>query len=181
MTSIEEIRKRAERDAKVHGIYLTQDGDLLLDLFKGLKTNEERYGYFSCPCRIASGKFELDLDIICPCDYRDIDVLKYGACYCSLYVDENTHNCVKKVESIPERRPQELQMKALGVGEVKVGISKDMVECSKETNRKLYYCQQCGYVAFREKPPYVCPICQAKREMFEKIVVSQRYNTKPWE
>ena len=34
---------------------------------------------------------------------------------------------------------------------------------------QLYYCKVCGYVAFREEPPYVCPICQAKREMFAPV------------
>jgi len=38
-----------------------------------------------------------------------------------------------------------------------------------ETKRKLWYCAQCGYVVYREKPPYVCPICKAKREMFKEI------------
>jgi rubrerythrin len=34
---------------------------------------------------------------------------------------------------------------------------------------KLWYCKQCGYVVYREDPPYVCPICKAKREMFAEI------------
>ena len=34
---------------------------------------------------------------------------------------------------------------------------------------KLWYCKQCGYVVFREDPPYVCPICKAKKEMFAEI------------
>jgi rubrerythrin len=38
-----------------------------------------------------------------------------------------------------------------------------------EMKKKLWYCKQCGYVVFREEPPYVCPICKAKREMFAKI------------
>ena len=35
--------------------------------------------------------------------------------------------------------------------------------------KKLWYCKQCGYVVFREDPPYVCPICKAKKEMFAEI------------
>ena len=38
-----------------------------------------------------------------------------------------------------------------------------------EVKKKLWYCKQCGYVVFREDPPYICPICKAKREMFEEI------------
>ena len=35
--------------------------------------------------------------------------------------------------------------------------------------KKLWYCKQCGYVVYREDPPYVCPICKAKKEMFAEI------------
>jgi len=50
-------------------------------LVKGLLTNEKRYGYQACPCRLASGRKEEDLDIVCPCDYRDADVVEFDACY----------------------------------------------------------------------------------------------------
>jgi ferredoxin-thioredoxin reductase catalytic subunit len=56
--------------------------DLLQMFLEGLKINEERYGYPVCPCRLGTGKLDLDRDIICPCDYRDPDVAQYGACYC---------------------------------------------------------------------------------------------------
>jgi rubrerythrin len=42
---------------------------------------------------------------------------------------------------------------------------------TKEIRKKLWYCKQCGYVVFREDPPYVCPICKAKREMFAELVI----------
>lgn len=86
MTTLEEVKRRAESDAKAHGYYLNPNAEFLKELFEGLKRNEERYGYSSCPCRLASGKFKLDRDIICPCDYRGIDVEEFGACYCGLYV-----------------------------------------------------------------------------------------------
>jgi ferredoxin-thioredoxin reductase catalytic chain len=35
--------------------------------------------------------------------------------------------------------------------------------------KKMWYCKQCGYVVFREDPPYICPICKAKKEMFAEI------------
>lgn len=119
---------------------------------------------------MASGVFELDRDVICPCDYRDPDVIEYGACYCSLYVDEATHN-TGVTKPIPERRPPEKEFRAL------MTTSDDIVTLSgtdsdlSESGRGFYYCQQCGYVTFREEPPYICPICRAKREMFEKIRV----------
>jgi ferredoxin-thioredoxin reductase catalytic subunit len=53
--TLDSVRKRAEADAKTYGYYLTPDPKFLTDLLEGLKKNEERYGYPSCPCRAASG------------------------------------------------------------------------------------------------------------------------------
>ena len=81
MTTLEQVRKRAEADAKTYGYYLTPQPDLLQMFVEGLKTNEDRYGYASCPCRLATGNFEIDRDIICPCDYRDADLGQYDTCF----------------------------------------------------------------------------------------------------
>ena len=166
MTTIEDVKKRAEVDAKAHGYLLNPNPKFLNDLLEGLKTNEERYGYPSCPCRMSTGNFEIDRDIICPCDYRDPDVQEYGSCYCSLYVDSKTHES-GETKSIPERRPMEKQVRAYGLG---FELSEDMR--SKDVldpGRKLLFCKVCGYVTYREDPPYVCPICQAKKEMFAEL------------
>ena len=64
MTSIEHSRKRAERDAIRNKMYLCSVPNLLNTLLNGLTENEKRYGYPSCPCRIASGNIEKDRDII---------------------------------------------------------------------------------------------------------------------
>ena len=72
-------------------------------------------------------------------------------------------------DPIPERRPPEKQMRAL----MAAGDEEDQEtapdESAGETGRTLRYCRVCGYVVFREEPPYVCPICRAKREMFAEI------------
>jgi len=171
MNILEKVRQRAEIDAKTHNYHLTPNPELLNDLLKGLKENEERYGYPSCPCRMATGDFEIDRDIICPCDYRDPDVMEHGACYCCLYVDTPTYES-NEIWPIPERRPMEKQFKALDT------ISREPVEPKQESvsemiavdmGRKLWYCKQCGYVVFRQEPPYVCPICRAKREVFARL------------
>jgi ferredoxin-thioredoxin reductase catalytic subunit len=177
MISVDDMKRRVQQDAKSRGIRLTPDEKLLQSLLEGLKTNEIRYGYMSCPCRMATGDFETDRDIICPCDYRDPDVAEYGCCYCSLYVDDEIHQGKKQAHAIPERRPYDKQMAAVGL------IEKETQEETKgemkKSNRRLLYCRQCGYVVFSEDPPYVCPICNAKREMFEEIVtVSGHYTRK---
>jgi ferredoxin-thioredoxin reductase catalytic chain len=176
MISVDDVKKRAERDAKSRGMHLTPDEKLLQSLLEGLKTNEERYGYPSCPCRMASGEFEKDRDIICPCDYRDPDVAEYGSCYCSLYVDDEIYEGRREAHSIPERRPYEKQMASLGLEEEE--IEEEVSGELEKSGRKLLYCRQCGYVVFREEPPYVCPICQAKREMFQEIVTVSGHYTR---
>ena len=177
MISIDDVKKRAQQDAKSRGIHLTPDEKLLQDLLEGMKTNEERYDYPSCPCRMASGDFETDRDIICPCDYRDPDITKYGCCYCSLYVDDETHEGKKQAHAIPERRPYDKQMTALGL--IEKETQEETIGEMMKSSRKLLYCKQCGYVVFSEDPPYVCPICKANREMFEEIVtVSGHYTRK---
>ncbi len=156
MTTIEAVRARAEADAKSRGYYLNPDTKFLQDLIEGLKTNEERYGYPSCPCRPATGVYEQDRDIICPCDYRDPDVAEYGACYCSLYVNKAISDSGKPIP-IPERRPAEKMFPELAPA------------AEKAPERKLWYCKQCGYVAYREDAPYICPICKAKKEFFAEV------------
>lgn len=86
------------------GIQLNNDKEFVLDILAGLLKNEERYGYRSCPCRLASGFKERDVDIICPCRYRDDDIRDFGSCFCSLYVSEawNTNKVPHGV--VPERR-----------------------------------------------------------------------------
>lgn len=172
MTKTENIKKRVENDAKANGYYLNPDPEMLQDLLEGLQKNEERYGYPSCPCRLASGKLELDRDIICPCDYRAPDVNYYGQCYCALYVNKDVHQ-TKAIQQIPERRPIEKQDKAysLATRDQKTQKSTQTKKQPKETKMALWHCQQCGYVCFREDPPYVCPICKAKKEMFSKIAI----------
>ena len=171
MTTPEAALKRAERDAARNRMHLCPLPDLLDDLMQGLVANEERYGYPSCPCRIASGDLETDRDIICPCDYRDPDVEEYGQCYCGLYVNDKIFEGAEPSQSIPERRPFEKAMASLGMDEEEIEEVEEELDISQSTNRKLLYCKQCGYVVFRDEPPYKCPICGAKRELFGEIVV----------
>jgi len=175
LTTLEKVRQRAESDAKTYGYYLNPDPKFLQDLLEGLKSNEERFGYPACPCRLASGKLEIDRDIICPCDYRDPDVAEFGACYCALYVRKDVSEGKIPVQPVPERRPLEKQTRSYSVSpdtqpEKKTGIASAAKQPPK-IKKKLWYCKQCGYVVYREDPPYICPICKAKREMFAEISI----------
>ena len=170
---MEQAWQRAESDARTNGCYLNPDKDFLRDLLEGLIRNEERYGYASCPCRLASGKLEFDRDILCPCDYRDPDVQEYGACYCALYVNKDVFEGKVPLTPVPERRPVEKQNRAYGTT-TETSKPTEAAAAAQPTKvaKKLWYCKQCGYVCFREEPPYICPICKAKREMFAEIMIS---------
>ena len=161
MTTFEELQQRAESDARSNGYYLNPDPTFLKGLIEGLKRNEERYGYSSCPCRLASGKFEFDRDILCPCDYRDPDVEEFGFCYCALYVSEQIALGQGEAEPVPERRGDETKASAGEHEETFVGFTPSGIP--------VWRCKVCGYLCAREKPPGVCPICKAKRERFERF------------
>ena len=177
-TSLEKIKERAEIDAKRNGYYLNPDPKFLKSLLQGLKKNEERYNYPSCPCRLASGKIDFDKDIICPCDYRDSDVIEFGACYCALYVDEKMHTGTIELSPVPERRPLEKQAKSYdSTIEEDQTKKSEIVKEDRVSKLKLWYCEQCGYVACRDEPPLICPICRAKKEMFRKIKTQIIYSS----
>jgi ferredoxin-thioredoxin reductase catalytic subunit len=183
--TLETVRKRAETDAKTNGYYLIPQPELLQMFLEGLKTNEERFGYPVCPCRLGTGNLDLDRDIICPCDYRDPDVAQYGACYCRLYVNKPTYES-QNLPQVPERRPKEKIERAYGTTTPPQQQQPSTTNTtptnpqpqtitpkqSPEIKKTLWYCKQCGYVVYREDPPYVCPICKAKQEMFTKITAN---------
>jgi ferredoxin-thioredoxin reductase catalytic subunit len=92
--------------AESQGIRLNKDKEYVMEILKGLLTNESRYGYRSCPCRLAAGAKEKDADIICPCVYRDPDIKDYGSCYCRLYVSNDWNEERIQHVRVPERRPR---------------------------------------------------------------------------
>ena len=158
---IDELYRKLDREAVAGGYHLNPDADFTKALVKGLITNEQRYGYRACPCRLASGDKQDDLDIICPCDYRDPDLSDFGACYCALYVSEAVLAGEKKVASIPERRPPPAKRKATAsTRKGKLG----------ELSQPVWRCKVCGYLCAREQPPEVCPICKAKKDRFEQFL-----------
>lgn len=103
----EKLYEVLSRYAESQGMELNRDREFVLDIMAGLLANEKRYGYRSCPCRLAAGVKERDADIICPCLYRDPDIEEYGSCYCSLYVSRQWNEGKMEHVRVPERRPGE--------------------------------------------------------------------------
>ena len=83
---------------------LNPDEKYLKLIFEGLLMNRKRFGYASCPCRIASGVLEEDRDIICPCTYREPDLADFGRCLCGLYVNEKYISGTMGHTPFPDRR-----------------------------------------------------------------------------
>lgn len=154
---VEKTYTKLMKDAEDSGYFLNPDVEFTKGLVESLLINEKRYGYRACPCRLASGVKEKDLDIICPCDYRDADLNEYGTCYCALYVSEDVVKGIRQVSSIPDRR-----------------TVKKLEDTTNLTIGKLKYpvwrCKVCGYLCARDQPPLICPICKATQERFERLI-----------
>jgi ferredoxin-thioredoxin reductase catalytic chain len=101
----EDLYEMLKKLQEPRGYFFNRDRDVVFELLDGLLINKERYGYLSCPCRLASGDYEKDKDIICPCVYRAPDVEEYGSCYCGLYVSTDWNEGKVKNVYVPERRP----------------------------------------------------------------------------
>jgi ferredoxin-thioredoxin reductase catalytic chain len=150
------------KEAESGGYHLNPDTEVTEELVKGLLVNENRYGYRSCPCRLAAGEKEKDLDIICPCDYRDIDLNEYNTCYCGLYASREVVEGRVKIGSIPERRPPP--------GKRKKRATEQPEPSPGALPLPVWRCRVCGYLCARDEPPEVCPICGAKQERFERFI-----------
>ena len=154
--------EKSKEEAEAFGYHLNPDEAFTKELLESILINQDRYGYGACPCRLASGIKEEDLDIICPCDYRDPDLDEFGACYCGLYISSEVLNGEKKLTSIPERRPGPSQRQS----------AKQTVQEQTLNSLPLpvWRCKVCGYLCAREEPPETCPICKVGKERFERFI-----------
>jgi ferredoxin-thioredoxin reductase catalytic subunit len=159
---IKRLYNKLKAEAGASGYNLNPDREFAQDLVKSLLINEKRYGYWACPCRLAEGVKSEDVDIICPCDYRDDDLEQYGACYCALYVSESAVQGKTAVKPIPERRPEKEQRRQF--------MEQSNSREAKNLSYPVWRCKVCGYLCARNNPPEVCPVCKAKKERFERFI-----------
>jgi ferredoxin-thioredoxin reductase catalytic subunit len=160
---IDKAFAKLDGDAKRSGYFLNPDSSFTRELVEGLIANERRYGHQACPCRLAAGDRKEDLDIICPCDYRDADLEDFGACYCALYVSKDIAEGKASAQPLPDRRPvnrdERPQYKEGGAG-----------KATSELSHPVWRCRVCGYLAARDEPPGICPICKATKDRFERFM-----------
>lgn len=107
MMDAKQLYEMLKKVQEPKGYYFNTDMERVMDLMEALLVNKERYGYMVCPCRLPSGEKENDRDIICPCVYREPDVVEFGSCYCNLYVSKAWNDGDIPHEYVPERRPPE--------------------------------------------------------------------------
>jgi ferredoxin-thioredoxin reductase catalytic chain len=184
---VERVFRKLDEEAESAGYHLNPDRTFTLGLIEGMLVNERRYGYWACPCRLASGRKSEDLDIICPCDYRDADLSEYGACFCALYVSQDVRDGKRAVRRVPERRPAEKASAAEepaaplpAGGSNENAAAKEPAQAdapagaaapgAAELKYPVWRCRVCGYLCARDGPPEVCPICKARKERFERFL-----------
>ncbi len=162
---VDKFYARLDKEGRQGGYNLNPEAEFTKSLVRGLMINERRYEYRACPCRLAADDKEQDLDIICPCYYRDADLAEYGACYCALYVSGAVLKGEKKVVSIPERRPNIREKKQ----KFEFSAASPTAEPLK-LSVPVWRCLVCGYLCGRDNPPEICPICKASKERFECFI-----------
>ncbi|HUI70962.1 MAG TPA: ferredoxin-thioredoxin reductase catalytic domain-containing protein [Spirochaetia bacterium] len=174
---VQQLFERLKSEAESSGYHLNPNVEFTKGLVEGLLVNEARYGYWACPCRLASGQKEEDLDIICPCDYRDPDLDQYDTCYCALYVSQDVVDGKKKATRIPERRPEGSSSRkadempdASTQSPTSVPGTSPSAPSREALGYPVWRCRVCGYLCARGQPPAVCPICKAKKERFERFL-----------
>ncbi len=106
-TEVDKLFDTLRQIQEPKGYYFNRDREKTFQLLRALLVNKDRYGYTSCPCRLAAGDREKDKDIVCPCVYREPDVQEFGSCYCNLYVSREWNEGAIERHLVPERRSAE--------------------------------------------------------------------------
>jgi ferredoxin-thioredoxin reductase catalytic subunit len=158
ISSTQDLMDYLKENAQEKEYYFNKDSSFVNKLLKSLITNLKRYGYASCPCRLSTGNYDFDSDLICPCVYMENDVKKYGSCFCALYVSKDVYDGKKQVGPIPESRPKD---KLFGIDYAN--------SISKKSVGKKWKCDICGYEHLGNEPPEKCPKCGASKEIFKEM------------
>lgn len=157
---IQSETKKIRETAGKGGYQMHPDEAFVEGLVEGILTNRDRYGYDSCPCRLATGDADKDRSIVCPCDFRDDDLADFAACFCALYVsdgykgDDNPY--------VPDRWDPEAAPADPGAPADAAGFSAMAAQV----------CTVCGYMAVKGKPPRRCPVCGASHDRFQAVRIA---------
>ncbi|MBN2052382.1 ferredoxin:thioredoxin reductase [Candidatus Woesearchaeota archaeon] len=82
----EELIKELEKHALSNDLMLNPKKEAVDLIAEGLLRNEKKHGMRLCPCRLRDGTKERDLELLCPCNFKqDESWIKKGCCHCGLF------------------------------------------------------------------------------------------------
>jgi len=82
-----EILTAFEAFCRDHEFELNPDRAHISAVIDGILENEKRFGSKYCPCRIRTGDFARDLELLCPCNFTvQKKYAEEGECWCGLFV-----------------------------------------------------------------------------------------------
>lgn len=81
-----EISERIARHTAESACRLNPDPRLVTALVDGLVRRKARFGDYYCPCRVVTGRVEVDRRNVCPCETHEAEIAETGKCHCGLYV-----------------------------------------------------------------------------------------------
>lgn len=83
----DELRKAWADFTKKNDFVLNPDSEHVERIIDGLLANEKNLGLKFCPCRLRDGTREMDLQLLCPCNFKTHETWgKEGRCWCGLFV-----------------------------------------------------------------------------------------------
>lgn len=85
-TETQKLIENYERYAKVNGLRLNPEREVVERIIKGLLANEKKYGARYCPCRRVTGNKKEDKGKICPCQWHREEIKQKGHCFCGLFM-----------------------------------------------------------------------------------------------
>ncbi len=77
------VEKWIHAYAKKHGFAVKEES--VGRVAQGLLMNLKKHGAMYCPCRIVTGKKDIDEKSVCPCAYHKREIEEDGECHCMLF------------------------------------------------------------------------------------------------
>ena len=83
----EEFIKILEKFTENNDFVLNPDEKHLNMVLEGILNLESKNGLKLCPCRLGDGKKEMNLELLCPCNFKIQENWRNdGRCWCGLFV-----------------------------------------------------------------------------------------------
>ena len=79
------IKERLDNYLRGTDFVYYPDPDVVERVIQGLAKRQAKTGHAYCPCRLVTGKPEMDQKIVCPCAYHAEEIAKQGFCHCRLF------------------------------------------------------------------------------------------------